>query len=130
MTGYVEAEKSAVAGRPASSTLTISVVCSRRSYTNAFAAPFVSTATRFVALLENVTPDVVLMDLKLPIMDGWETLREIRANPALANLPVVALTGYHSASVAHDVTQAGFTAYVPKPIDIELLNDTLAGLVG
>jgi len=88
------------------------------------------TGKECLSLLETVTPDVVLMDLKLPIMDGWETLSHIRANEAMANLPVVALTGYHSASVAHDVTQAGFTAYVPKPIDIELLNETLAGLVG
>ena len=88
------------------------------------------TGKECLSLLETVTPDVVLMDLKLPIMDGWETLSKIRANAALSSLPVVALTGYHSASVAHDVTQAGFTAYVPKPIDIELLNETLAGLVG
>jgi CheY-like chemotaxis protein len=88
------------------------------------------TGKECLNLLETVTPDVVLMDLKLPIMDGWETLRQIRANDVLAKLPVVALTGYHSASVARDVTQAGFTAYVPKPIDIELLNETLAGLVG
>lgn len=88
------------------------------------------TGQECLSVLENVTPDVVLMDLKLPIMDGWETLRNIRANADLSGLPVVALTGYHSASVAHDVKAAGFTAYVPKPIDLALLNETLAGIIG
>jgi two-component system CheB/CheR fusion protein len=88
------------------------------------------TGKECLSVLEKVTPDVVLMDLKLPIMDGWETLRNIRANSAFDSLPVIALTGYHSASVAQDVKEAGFTAYVPKPIDLEILNQTLDGIIG
>ena len=87
------------------------------------------TGKECMSVLEQVTPDVVLMDLKLPIMDGWEALQNIRADAALSAIPVVALTGYHSASVAHDVKQAGFTAFVPKPIDLEVFNQTLDSIV-
>ena len=60
---------------------------------------------------------MIIMDLAMPEMDGWETLMEIRANPATAHIPVVAITAYHSANVAQDAVQAGFDAYFPKPPD-------------
>ena len=82
-----------------------------------------------MSVLQSVMPDVVLMDLKLPFMDGWEALQNMRSDQRLSTIPVVAVTGYHSASVANDVLLAGFNAFVPKPIDLDLLNQTLASII-
>jgi CheY-like chemotaxis protein len=61
-------------------------------------------------------PTLIIMDLALPQMNGWEALAEIRANPDTASIPVVALTAYGSPSVAADALQAGFNAFFPKPV--------------
>jgi len=72
-------------------------------------------------MLSSVHPMLVIMDLALPELNGWETLEAIRANPDTASIPVMAVTAYHSASVAEDAYRAGFNAYIPKPIDIRQL---------
>jgi len=68
--------------------------------------------------LRTLHPSLIVMDLALPRMDGWQTLASIRANPALAAIPVVAITAYHSFNVAEDARQAGFDAYFPKPLNV------------
>lgn len=70
-----------------------------------------------LAILRDMHPTLVIMDLALPEMDGWETLVHIRANPSTADIPVVAITAYHSVSVADDAVRAGFNAYFAKPLD-------------
>lgn len=80
--------------------------------------------------LENVEPTAVIMDLAMPEMDGWETLVEMRANPATAHIPVIAITAYHSPDVKEDAVRAGFDAYFPKPLNpVSFVND-LAAIVG
>lgn len=69
-------------------------------------------------LLGSVHPTLVILDLALPELNGWETLKAMRANPDTAKIPVMAVTAYHSASVADDAHRAGFDAYFSKPIDI------------
>ena len=59
-------------------------------------------------IIGEVQPTLVIMDLALPGLDGWQTLSEIRANPVTASIPVVAITAYHSVNVAQDAMQAGF----------------------
>jgi CheY-like chemotaxis protein len=68
--------------------------------------------------LSNYHPTFVIMDLAMPEMDGWEALNAIRHNPDTADLPVIAITAYHSSRVADDAQRAGFNAYIPKPIDV------------
>ncbi|SRR5258706_8012505 len=68
-------------------------------------------------LLHDILPTVVVMDLAMPEMDGWNTLKHIRANPHTAQIPVVAITAYHSSAVADDAARAGFNAYFSKPIN-------------
>ena len=61
-------------------------------------------------------PDLVLLDISLPEMDGTEVLRRLRADPALARLPVVALTAHSMAGDRERYLDLGFDDYVSKPI--------------
>jgi CheY-like chemotaxis protein len=75
------------------------------------------SAEEALALLERNIPTLIIIDLALPGMDGWELLRAVRSNPATAHVPVAAVTAYHSTSVAQEAIRAGFDAYFPKPIE-------------
>lgn len=83
-----------------------------------------------LALLATVTPTFIVVDLAMPKLDGWGVLSEIRANPVTANLPVIAITAYHSANVEEDALAAGFDAYFAKPVNTEEFMNTLAQLAG
>jgi CheY-like chemotaxis protein len=66
-------------------------------------------------------PDVVLMDLGLPVMDGWEATRRLKADPATAPIPVIALTA-HALSTDRDLAMAaGCVAFETKPVELERL---------
>ncbi len=60
-------------------------------------------------------PDIILMDLSLPVMDGWEATRRLKADPRTADIPVVALTGHALAGISEGARQAGCDAFVTKP---------------
>ncbi len=60
-------------------------------------------------------PDVVLMDLSLPVVDGWEATRRLKADARTAHIPVVALTAYDGSSDLERATMAGCDWFVPKP---------------
>ena len=61
------------------------------------------------------TPDVILMDLALPVMDGLEATRRIKADQRTANIPIVAMSGFDLAIVTGDANLAGAVAFVAKP---------------
>jgi CheY-like chemotaxis protein len=79
--------------------------------------------------LEKLRPTLIIMDLALPEMDGWETLEKIRANIQTSQIPVVAITAYHSVNVAEDAYEAGFDAYFSKPLDTGTIVESLADLL-
>ncbi len=60
-------------------------------------------------------PDIILMDLSLPVMDGWEATRRLKADTRTAQIPVVALTGHALAGISEGARQAGCDAFVTKP---------------
>jgi CheY-like chemotaxis protein len=78
----------------------------------------VAEAANGVEAVEKVTellPDIVLMDLALPRMDGWEATRRIKADARTRHIPVVALTGHALAGHADGAREAGCDAFVTKP---------------
>jgi len=60
-------------------------------------------------------PDIILMDLSLPVMDGWEATRHLKADSKTADIPVVALTGHALAGISEGAKKAGCDAFVTKP---------------
>jgi len=72
-------------------------------------------------------PDVVLVDLHLPDLDGSEVLERLKADPATANIPVVVLSADATASQVARLRAAGAANYLTKPLDVERLMAVLAG---
>ncbi len=68
-------------------------------------------------MLESFEPTLIVTDLAMPGLDGWQTLSAIRSNPQTAHIPVVAITAYYSVDVAEEALNAGFDAYYAKPLD-------------
>ena len=79
--------------------------------------------------LEAANPDLVLLDLEMPVKDGFAALAEIRKHPRFSRVPVVAVTA-KAMLLDHDrILAAGFDAYVTKPIDIAKLRGRVDGLL-
>lgn len=74
-------------------------------------------------------PDVILMDLTLPLMDGFAATKLIRQNEELKNVTVIAVTAHQEDDFRSDAKASGFDAYVTKPIDVNWLKDLIAGLL-
>ncbi len=70
---------------------------------------------------EQYRPDLILMDLGMPVMDGWEATRIIKANSELKHIPVIAVTSHAMIGDETQAREAGCDDYVPKPIDEEEL---------
>jgi two-component system, cell cycle response regulator DivK len=79
------------------------------------------TGEQGVALAEQTLPDLVLMDLQLPGIDGTEALRRLRENPATCDVPVVAVTAYAMKEDRERTRSAGFDGYVTKPLSVRSL---------
>ena len=74
-------------------------------------------------------PDLVLMDLSLPDIDGWEALRQLRANGRTRDLRIVALTAHAMAGTRDEALAAGFDGYLSKPIDAVTFAETVSRFV-
>jgi len=84
----------------------------------------IRTATDGAAALESVRsfrPDLILMDIQLPLMDGVAVLRAIRRDPALQGIRVIAVTAYAMQGDRERLLQEGFDGYLCKPIDVATL---------
>jgi two-component system cell cycle response regulator DivK len=79
------------------------------------------SAEEGVTLAESCRPDLVLMDIQLPGMDGYEALRLLRRNPQLDAVPVVALTAFAMPEDRERASREGFDGYLGKPISVRAL---------
>jgi CheY-like chemotaxis protein len=82
-----------------------------------------------VACAVRDTPDVILMDLTLPLMDGFAAAKLMRQKRELKNVPIIAVTAHQETGFRTDAKASGFDAYVTKPIDINWLKELINGLI-
>ncbi len=78
-----------------------------------------------LSLLKKVTPTLILLDLSMPRMSGWEMLVEIRKLPEMALIPVIALTAHAMDGDRERVAEAGFDGYISKPFDVLKIVETI-----
>jgi len=82
-----------------------------------------------VELTESSMPDLVLMDMSLPVLDGWEATKRIKANNATKHIPVIALTAHAMSGDREKAIEAGCDEYDTKPIDLPRLLDKINSLI-
>ena len=78
-----------------------------------------------LARVREVPPDLVLMDLMMPVLDGWEATRRLKADPATAGIRVVALTAQAMPGDRAHALAAGCDDYITKPIDVRAIRGLL-----
>jgi CheY-like chemotaxis protein len=86
-------------------------------------------AEQTLQLLERVMPDVILMDVQLPGMDGLELTRRIKADPARRDITILALTAYAMKGDDERARAAGADGYLMKPVDTRTLPDVIADYI-
>ncbi|MGY1424479.1 response regulator [Lysobacter sp. A289] len=75
-------------------------------------------------------PQLVLMDMSLPVLDGWETTRRMKADPRTANIPIIALTAHAMMEDRERALAAGCDDFDTKPVDLERLVGKIEALAG
>jgi CheY-like chemotaxis protein len=80
-----------------------------------------------VATAESWQPNVILMDIRMPVMNGLEAIRRLRQNPKTAKILIYALTSYTDAKTCAEVEEAGADGIFAKPPDLKLIDDTVEG---
>ena len=82
-----------------------------------------------VDLANSESPDVILMDMSLPVIDGWQATRLIKANEATRRIPVIALTAHAMASDREKALEAGCDDYDTKPVELPRLLSKIEALI-
>ena len=82
-----------------------------------------------VAMAMQEKPEIVLMDMSLPVLDGWEATRRLKADAATAGIPIIALTAHALASDREQALAAGCDDYDTKPIELPRLLEKIGQLI-
>lgn len=94
---------------------------SRRLTRNGYTVVEAVNGEQGVAMAASEAPDLVLMDMSLPVLDGWSATRALRADPATRDIPVIALTAHAMAGDREQAMAAGCNDYDTKPIELPRL---------
>ena len=101
---------------------------SRRLERRGFSVVLAADGAEGVAMSKSELPDIVLMDMSLPVMNGWEATRAIKADPATQNTPVIALTAHSMPGDREKAMEAGCDDYDVKPVELPRLLEKMAAL--
>ena len=102
---------------------------SRRLVRGGYEVTIAEDGARGVAMATSDRPDLILMDMSLPVIDGWEATRQIRANDVTRKIPVIALTAHAMAGDREKAMEAGCDDYDTKPVEMERLLGKIAALL-
>ena len=102
---------------------------SRRLVRNGYEVSIAIDGQQGVDMAISLRPDLILMDMSLPVIDGWEATRQIRANDVARKIPVIALTAHAMAGDREKAMEAGCDDYDTKPVEMERLLGKIAALL-
>jgi len=102
---------------------------SRRLLRNGFDVIMAVNGQEGVELAASQSPDLILMDMSLPVLDGWDATRQLKANPATAAIPVIALTAHAMESDREKALAVGCDDFDTKPIELPRLLEKMRGLL-
>jgi len=103
---------------------------SRRLQRRGFAIIIATDGGAGVAMARAEHPDLILMDMSLPVIDGWEASRQLKADPATASIPIIALTAHAMMSDRDKALHAGCNDYDTKPVELPRLLGKIDALLG
>jgi two-component system cell cycle response regulator DivK len=86
---------------------------------------FAEDGLQALALTQKEQPDIVLMDIGLPMMDGWEATKIIKSTESTKHIPVIALSAHAMEETEQKALDAGCDAYVSKPLDLSILLEAI-----
>jgi len=102
---------------------------SRRLIRNGYEVSIAIDGQQGADMAMSQLPDLILMDMSLPVIDGWEATRRIKANDATRKIPVIALTAHAMAGDREKAVEAGCDDYDTKPVEISRLLGKIAALL-
>jgi len=102
---------------------------SRRLIRRGFEVPMAVDGQLAIDMSVSEAPDLILMDISLPVVNGWDATRAIRANPATAKIPIIALTANANESDRAAALAAGCDDYDTKPVDVVRLLEKINALL-
>ncbi len=82
-----------------------------------------------IKLAKETVPDLILMDIQMPVIDGIEAFRILRSEPATKDIPVIALTSYAMSGDRDKLLRAGFKGYISKPINVNEFVSTIKSIL-
>ncbi len=102
---------------------------SRRLRRNGYEVVIATDGQQGVEMAASEAPDLILMDMSLPVIDGWEAARRVRENEATRKIPVIALTAHAMAGDREKAIEAGCDDYDTKPVEITRLLGKITALI-
>jgi two-component system, cell cycle response regulator DivK len=102
---------------------------SRRLTRNGYEVAIAIDGQQGVDMAASEAPDIILMDMSLPVIDGWEATRRVKAAEATCGIPVIALTAHAMVGDREKAIEAGCTDYDTKPIDLPRLLGKIQALL-
>jgi two-component system cell cycle response regulator DivK len=103
---------------------------SRRLMRRGFQVIFAVDGQQGVDLARSERPDIILMDMSLPVVDGWEATRRVKSDDATRSVPVIGLTAHAMAGDREKAIEAGCDDYDTKPVEFERLIGKMERLLG
>jgi two-component system, cell cycle response regulator DivK len=103
---------------------------SRRLTRRGFQVVFAVDGQQGVDLARSERPDIILMDMSLPVLDGWEATRRVKSDEATRTVPVIGLTAHAMSGDREKAIAAGCDDYDTKPVELERLIGKIERLVG